>query len=58
MVQVSPKELDLGTPEYNSMIQDINYVGIDPFVLLMFLLHNIYHATVEEIKERKHTVYK
>ena len=51
---MSPKALDLGTPEHNTMIKDIGHVSVNFSVIPMFLLHNIQQAVVYEIKEREH----
>ena len=50
------KALDLGTINLNNMIQDIGYLGLYMSILPMFMLHNIQHAAVEEIKPQEHTV--
>ena len=54
--QVSSKALDLGTPEDNNMIKDIGNVSVDFSVIPIFLLHNIQHATVDEIEARERVV--
>ena len=40
-IQMIWKELDLGTPDHNSMIKDIGHVSLDFLVVSMYLLHSI-----------------
>ena len=49
-----PKALDLGTTELNTTIHDISYVGLYIIFLPMFILHNIQHVGVREIKAWEH----
>ena len=44
-------------PERNNMIQDASFVEVDLYVLPMYLLHNIQHDAVKEIKAREDKVY-
>ena len=55
---MSPKALDLGTPEHNSMIKDIGIAGINLSMIRVFLLYNIQQVVVDKIKSREHMVYK
>ena len=38
-------------------IQDIPYVNLDMSMLPMFILYNIQHMVVEEIKAHEHFIY-
>ena len=40
------------------MIKDIAHVSVDFTVIPMFLLHNIQHVAVDEIKAREHAMFE
>ena len=55
---MSPKALDLGTPENSNMIKEIGHVSVDLSMIPMFLLHNIQQDTIDKIKARENMVYE
>ena len=52
-IQVIAKAIDLGTPEHNVVIKDLDQVTFDFSVVPMYLLHTIQKAVVEEMMTRK-----
>ena len=52
-IQVLGQEIDLGTPELNTMIKDLGHITMDFYALSMYEVHAIQHVAVEEMKNRE-----